>query len=257
MIGLSLNIPSENLIGLTLELRVNGGSIQVITFTGNGLISDINAQATSLRAYPSANVGVSFILVRNTLREAPGALSILGGTALSVLGLTPHDITQGSEYQLLATVTDLTPGDDMYEYSDPDGSLSDLYALTTLDSQGNESEKTAPRRASDFTGKVCVIEGLVHNIQGVRVPDVMVTVKPMAYAQSPSKSAYYTMEEVTVYSDPSGRFSIPLIQGARVQIDIPDLSFSKVIVVPATAYEFITTLPSDYDFRFASEGQGV
>jgi len=241
------------LSGKTLQLKMNGGATQTFTFDGASLSYDkINATITGGRAYLSA-ADSQYFLLRSDIRSAPGSVQIVGGTALVSMGLTPRLIQEKSEDVVIAQITANPDPQVIMEYTDLDGVCQDWYTVTSVDSHGTESAKAPYRQPTSYTGPVCVLEGIVTNLQGVRMPDIEVIATLVRYPQEIGKCPQITLEPITVYTGSDGRFSIPLLQGALVEFDIPSVGFSRNVTVPEKAYEFITDLQVDLDYRFPLE----
>lgn len=241
------------LSGKTLQLKMNGGSTQTFTFDGSSLSYDkINATISGGRAYLSV-ADSQYFLLRSDIRSAPGSVQIVGGTALVSMGLTPRLIQEKSEDVVIAQITANPDPQVIMEYTDPDGVCQDWYTVTSVDSHGTESAKAPYRQPTSYTGPVCVLEGIVTNLQGVRMPDIEVIATLVRYPQEIGKCPQITLEPITVYTGSDGRFSIPLLQGALVEFDIPSVGFSRNVTVPEKAYEFITDLQVDLDYRFPLE----
>jgi len=230
---------------------MNDLATQTITFNGvTPVIDKINATLLGGRAYTSV-VDPLYFLVRSDIREGAGVVQIVGGTALGPLGLTARTISEKSESYVIATVAALIDPLLSLEFQDLDGVLQDWYAISTLDSFDNESIKTAFRQPLSTAGQICVLEGVVVDVQGVRIPDSEVTARLVAYPQLASTCATgVTIAPVSTLSGPDGRFSLPLLQGALVILEIPAMNFSKNITVPAKSFEFITDLGVDLDYRY-------
>jgi hypothetical protein len=252
LIGFSATLPlPAALAGLTLQLAMNGGTTQTITFNGvQDAITVINATLQGGQAYPSTLAPTTFI-VRSNIREAPGSVQIVGGTALTLLAITSvRTITQLSENFLLATVPSLVDPTVPVTFDDPDGSLYDYYAVTSLDSVGNESLKTSWRQAITTTGPVCVIEGIVIDASGARIPDAEVRATPSNYPTDSGTGIQLAKEPIETLSDETGRFSIVLLQNTLVRIDIPCVGYSRNVTVPAQSYAFLTDLDVELDYQF-------
>jgi hypothetical protein len=251
MVGFRANNPAPSLLtGKTLQLKLNGGATQTFTFDGTTpSVDKINATITGGRAYLSV-ADNDYFFVRSDIRESPGSVQIVGGTALADLGLVARVITEKSEDLVLATVPALLDPDVLVTFEDEDGVLQDYYAITTIDSLSNESLKTSYRQPITSTGPVCVLEGLVIDLQGIRIPDAEVIAKLVRYPHSPETATHVTLAPVTTLSGPDGRFSLVVLQGALIQLEVPVLGFAKNITVPAKSYEFITDLTVDLDYRF-------
>lgn len=239
--------------GKTLQLKMNGGALQTITFNNiTPIVDKINATLTGGRAYTSIS-NSSFFFVRSDIREAPGKVEIVGGTALADFGLTAHVIQEKTEDLLIENVEALEDPQELVELEDPDGAMQDFYALTSVNSLDEESNKTNYVQATSFTGDICVIEGIVTDLQGVRIPDAEVSVRLLKFPHSPEKASQVTLAPITTLSGSDGRFSIALLQGALVQFEIPAVGFSREITVPAKAFEFITDILVDLDYRYPLE----
>lgn len=254
MIGFKSPIlPPSSLNTKTLQLRLNSGSTQTITFDGTTpVVGKINSTLTGGRAYPSIQ-NTAYFFVRSDMRTAPGNITIVGGTAMADLGLTARTIYEKSEDEMIATVPALPDPDATLTYEDPDGVCQDWYAISTVSSQGSESLKTPYRQPMTYTGEICVLEGIVTTIQGVRVPDAEVKATIIKYPVRVGKSPQLTREPVTVLTGPDGRFSLPLLQKVHVQLEIPAAEFIRNIEVPEKSCEFITDLQVDLDYRYPLE----
>lgn len=252
MVGFSF--PNVSLAGLTLQLKLNGGNTQTFTFTADPPHETINATITGGKAYLSQDS--SKILVRSNIREAPGSVEIVGGTALVTMEQTPRVIAEKTEDVLLSTVPALVDPDEVVEFEDPDGVLQDFYAISTLDDLGNESSKTAYKQPIASTGPVCVLEGIISSIQGVRIPDAEVKAT-LLVAPHVSQDSHIDKESVSVFSTPDGRFSIPLLQGSLVLLEIPSVKLSQEITVPEESYFFVKDLQTDLQYLYPPGYRGA
>lgn len=241
--------PSE-LNGLTLQLKLNGGATQTITFDNStSSVDKINATITGGMAYASLEDS-DYFLLRSDIRSTPGSVQIVGGTSLSVFGLTARTIYEKSEDIVIATIP--ATSDEMV-YEDPDGVCQDWYAITTLNTAGEESLKSPYRQPMTYTGDICVLEGIVTTLQGVRIPDAEVIATLIKFPQEIHKAPQISREPIKALTGVDGRFSIPLLQGALVQFEIPIVEFIRNITVPNKPCEFITDLQVDLDYRYPLE----
>jgi hypothetical protein len=239
--------PFIDLNGKTLQLKINGGVTQTFNFTSASAVDTINATIVGGRAYLAFS-GVQFLL-RSDNRET-GSVQIVGGTALTDLGLTARTITAQSEDLMLATVAPAIDPNDLVEFQDQDGVIQDWYALTTIDTFSNESLKTAYRQPISSTGPLCVIEGIVMNLQGARVVDAEVIATVQAPPEGSGSMSNITPEPISVLSGPDGRFSLPVLQKAIIRLEIPSMSLCRMIRVPESAYAFINDIAVDLDYRY-------
>lgn len=247
MVGFRAALPSpSDLSGLTLILSVNGTTAQGITFDGvDDAVTAINTQLTGARAYAAADPDAAYLYVRSNIRTAPGSIEVVGGTALVLLNLAPRVITERSESQLLATVAVLTDPTATVSYDDPDGVSDDFYAVSTVDHLGDESLKSSYRRPVTATGNLCMLEGLVMDMTGRRIADAEVVVTPAPAPQGAVTGAQVSKRPLRTLTGPDGRYALPVLQGLSVQIEIHEIGFSRVVVVPATLFANVADLASD------------
>jgi hypothetical protein len=178
MIGFktTLQAPFGLVNGDDLQLKVNDDTLQTITFDQDygivDLVDFINNNITGATAYKS-NYDDSLIL-RSNIREAPGFIQLVGGTALPKLGQTPRTISEKSEVEVIATI----PGTET-QYEDLDGVIHDYYGISTIDTMSNESSVSSLAQAVGFATAICVVEGKVIDLQGRRIPDIKVTAKSL------------------------------------------------------------------------------
>jgi len=251
IIGFVANIPLGPAIsGKTLELKMNGGATQTFTFNSSDSVVDtINNTISGGEAFLSYEDEDKFLL-RSNLRDENGSVEIVGGTGLSELGLTARVITEKSEDGLLSTVPAAEDPSSFMSFSDEDGALQDWYAISTVDSIGKESLKTEYKQAISFVGPLCVMEGIITDLQGVRQVDEEVRAKIVLIPQGVPVYTSISKNWVSTLSGPDGRFSLPLLQGAVVKFEVPVLGYSRNIRVPEKAYEFIKDLYIDLDYRY-------
>jgi hypothetical protein len=238
------------LIGKTIILRANcKPTATTITLTGGNPVDDINAAAQGFRAYDSS-LDVDQFLIRSDIREQPGSLQVVGGTALADLGLSARTVVEKSEDSLIATLPANPDPEAMLEFQDPDGVVQDWYAISTIDAYNNESRKSNYKQPITSTGPVCSIEGIITDLQGVRVPDAEISAKLVAFPHSPESASHVTLAPITTRTGSDGRFSLVLLQGALVELGIPAIGFFHNIRVPEQSYVFITDLRVDLDYQY-------
>lgn len=245
-------VPLATINGKTLELKLNGGPLLTVTFDGvTSIIDQVNGiiKGNGGEAFPTSDT-LSWCL-RSDLRCGPdGSVEIVGGTALADFLLTARVITEKSECIKMENV--LAPADPLcpVEYIDPDGVFGDYYALTTISSLNQESLKTELQQPIEASGALCIIEGVVVNLQGARVPDIEVSAEIQIPPEATTQVNTITKDAITVLTGPSGRFRLALLQGALVEFKIPELNFSRMITVPNLSFVFINDLIEDLDYRY-------
>jgi hypothetical protein len=235
--------------GKTLELRINGGDLQVFTFNATDSIVDtINNSIVDGKAYEGSDP--DRFIVRSNIRTAPGSVEIVGGTALTNFNLSPKIVTEKSDLVHIATVMALEDSSTSVEFQDQDGTLYDWYAVSTIDSNGAESAKSQLLQPVTYTGPICVIEGVVTDLQGVRLVDEEVRAKIIVVPQITNARATISKDWVSTITNPDGRFSLPLLQGAIVKLEVPVTGLSRNIKIPEKAYEFLADIESDLEYQY-------
>lgn len=255
IVGFEGNVVAPSaLTGLTLELATNLGPTQTAHFTGSEtLVAQINKTIAGGQAVASKIDPTRFIF-RVDPASAPGAVQVVGGTALSLLGVAPRLITKESEHRLIKAITAKTDDDiNGIEFCDPDGGLTDSYQLTTFDLDGVESDFTHYTSAQSSTGRLCNIYGTVSSVQGVRIPDAEVTVRTLGYAQSVVPSVFLDKETITVMTGADGKFKLWAVQGALVEINIDAIPLNRKVRVPDLPRVALTDLLVDRSYRFPLE----
>lgn len=249
IIGFHTNLPTPATVaGKTLQLKMNGGSLQTITFSGSAsLVDQINAVLLGGRAYLSYDT-VSFLL-RSDIRCGDGKVEIVGGTALGDLNLTVRTITEKSEDELLATVPAPVDPDAVVEYEDPDGVLGDWYAISVVNSMSQESTKTPWRQPITASGPLCIVEGLVITLQGARIPDAKVIATVQVPPESTEVISSISTQPVETLTGPDGRFSLPLLQCALVRLEIEAIGLSRMITIPEKSFVYLNDIRVDLDYR--------
>jgi len=245
-------VPLATVDGKTLEIKLNDGPLLTITFDAVTPIVDV------INAIIEGEGGKAFLTddtlnfcLRSDIRCGPdGKVEIVGGTALGDLSLVPKIITELSDVVKIGNVAAPVDPLELVEFIDPDGVFGDFYALTTISSLGQESLKTEFRQPIQASGPLCIIEGVVVNLQGARIPDIEIQAEIQIPPEATTEVNTITKDTITVLTDPSGRFRLALLQDALVEFKIPSLNFSRMITVPNKSFVFINTLIEDLDYRY-------
>ena len=240
-----------NVAGKTLILKVNTQTVQTITFTNDPLY-DLNTQVVGGRAYE--NFEQDGFIFRSDIRESPGYVEIVGGTALTDLQIgLPRLIEEKSEDELIAEVlADGRPPATFYEYRDNDGTLLDFYAISAVDIFDSETAKTDYYQPIASTKPLCVIEGTLCNIEGARLTDEAVCYSVAENSVFVDNQSAVSLSELVVYTSHNGVFSFAVIQGLEVRVKIPAIGFDSVVCVPAENFKFLNELILTDDYKFKS-----
>ena len=238
--------------GQTLILKFNGKPAQTFTI-GSDIVASINATIVGGVASVSALVPGNFI-VRSLIADMPGSVEIVGGTALATFGLTARLITEQSETVMLGQVEPAVLLTTLLNFSDTDGNNKDFYGVSTIDSSNIESALTNLRQPIVTSEPLCVLEGVVMDAQGTRLVDVIVKAKMIVDqnigAITSTDKLIYRRKHASTRTGIDGRFSLPLLQGAMFQIDIPATEFSRPVKIPAQAFVFINDLITDTRYTY-------
>jgi hypothetical protein len=244
MIGVKSSFEEPfGLSGDDLQLKVNNDNVQTIVFNDDlNVVLNINANLVGGTAYEATDT--DHIIIRSNVRTSPGFLVIVGGSAASKIGLPLATFSEASSMVHIGTI----PFGET-EFIDPDGVLEDYYAISTIDSGGNESNLSNPRQAINFTGPICVVEGCITDLQGKRVCDVKVLARIVTPPESVQDHSFITKKEISTLTGEDGRFSLPILQKASVIFEIDDTRISDPICIPERPYVFFDELPIDYNYK--------
>ena len=245
-----------DLEGKTLILSMNGNDPQTITFDGVTPIADmINGSLLGGRAYTSVSSD-EYLFVRSDVRSAPGSVEIVNGTSLPYFGLEPRTIYEKSEDFLLATIPAALNPESPVEFEDPDGSINDWYTVTSINGVGDESLKAPYKKPVSYSGELCVLEGVVTDLQGVRTPDAEVRATIMILPQERAVTTLINTAPITTLTGSDGRYSLPVLQAAFIRLEIPSVGYSRSFRVPMTPYAFVTDIPVDTAYQYPLEYNG-
>lgn len=247
IVGFQATIPDDSLDGLTLILSLNGHANQTFTFDSGDPVARINATIQNGIAVLSDDARSFFV-------RASDEVNIIGGTALTLLGLSVRDITALSESTFITNIPVNADPLVVLEYDDPDGLLQDYYAISTVDTNSSESNLTDFIQPMTATGPLCTITGLIVDSQGNRIVDTTITATIETMPQTVSGAGIITTP-VTVRTDSAGRFRLPLLQGALVRLEVPVLRYARVIKVPTTSTADFLTLPINRSYQFNDRDQ--
>lgn len=116
--------PFDFLQGTTLEIQVDGGDTQTVTFTATNpipiatVVSTFNGTVTGA----SGSDGYGRLVITGGNTGTDGTLTIVGGTSLSVLGFTTDQEANGQDPHIT-----LVAGTSSYEYDDSSGATTYYY----------------------------------------------------------------------------------------------------------------------------------
>ena len=86
---------------------------------------------------------------------------------------------------------------------------------------------------------VCLIRGVIHGLDDTPVPEAQVRACVRLTEQDQSGQlagqSGIASDPVVVFTDATGQFSIGLVQGAVVLLEIPAINLRRFITVPADA----------------------
>jgi len=234
--------------GKSLTLALNGDPSQTINFTTSNPIADINLSLVGGKAYLSDS-GTEFI-IRSDIREAPGSIEIISGTALVDLGLSPITVTEKSNPVAITNILAAVDPTTQLEFEDKDGSLLDYYSITTINSLSDESNYAPFQQPIAATRSLCVVEGLVANLQGARIPDALVEAVIELPPEVTEPGAHITKDTISTLSGVDGRFQLPILQGALVSIRIPEIGYDQMVEIPLTNFVFLEDLEATTEAKF-------
>ena len=232
--------------GDALKLKINNQKVQSIRFDREYAIGDLidllNEGFEGLEV--SKKSDSDQLIFRSKLSCEDSFIEVFGGSALSKMGLTKGTYSQNGDFSLWATVTG-----DTSEYADPDGDLNDLYYITNV-KDSNIYKNTTIMGPSKVHGEICVIEGFLYSLNGTRVADVEVRAKIVCPPENYFPGGYIQEEYVSYLTDESGRFSLPVLRGAKILFEIHKARVSDPVQVPGQPFVFFDELDIYGDYKF-------
>lgn len=229
--------------GATLNIKANGGANQLLTLPALNSVDYLNS--VLVNAYASESFDGLSVYIRSTVGCYPGSIEILENT----LGLTPRLITERSESELIGIVTADNTDGAVETFIDNNGNYQDFYAVSSVGMNAIESKKTSWRQPLPAQGPLCVVEGTVINLQGIAIADIDVVATLHETPKARSLS-YITREPISTKTSPEGRFSLPLVQGALVKLEIPAVGYSQMVTIPCRSYIFLQELLVDMNYTY-------
>lgn len=252
MVGIHLpHVPPSALYGTTLVVSVDGRPAETVSFVGpDSVAQQVNRQLSRGIAYTAQNASDGTFL-RSPSGAAPGSVEVLGGTSLPIFDLEVGLRTERSEWYLVGDIPGSGSGsEEVVSFSDPDGGELDYYSISTISSSGEESRRSPPIRPLTGTpGPVCVVSGTISDAQGIYVEDAKVVATPLALPIF-TFGAGLSKKPVVALTDAYGKFSLPLLQGTSVIMEVEETGYSRTFTVPSKDSIDIADLESDFEHRY-------
>lgn len=236
--------------GTDLVLNMNGTGEQTFVFNDtDSAVTTINQTIEGGHAFDSFQDDTKFLL-RSDIKDENGSVEIVGGTAMNALGITPRVITEQSEEDLIHTEPVAEEENATYEYKDPDGDTEDWYRMTTVDSNGNESRPTEYKQATSDSGALCVVEGMVTDLQGARVPDAVIQAQIMDFDQTVIDPTYVSTDVIETLSQSDGRWALPILQNTLVRLVVDAVNYDEYVRIPEKTWVEWTDLEITQEHRW-------
>lgn len=162
--------------------------------------------------------------------------------------LTPN-VEEIDQLELLATL-----GPDEFSYIHAIGTINDYYGISTVNSLGQESKISPLKNAEDYVPPLCRIIGRIVNLQGARVADAVVKAHVLQIPEYPGmERILITKQEVKTLTGIDGKFSLQVLQGAEILLEIDSIRVSDPIKVPNLPIVKYIDLPIFEEYmKFAS-----
>ncbi len=232
--------PFASLQGQDLKIKIDGGTIQTVTFTAANPISLANVISefnTDIVGAVASDDGTGKLKITGGNSGTDGTLELTGGTGLSILGFTSGDKDNGED-----THISLMTGIDSYEYADQSGSASFWYRTRFYNqTSGNVSSWSDWTQGS--TGSVIDASFLtigkirLAGIDGTALVEQEVT---LVNVFSPLSADGYFLagRSKTIKTDGSGYAETTLIKESVIDLVIEGTSVIRRIEVPSSGTEF-------------------
>jgi hypothetical protein len=245
------NAGSFNLVGLTLEVKVDNDATVLITFTGvnplttTQVVDQVNTALGASIATDDANR----LRLTSTITGTASKMEIIGGTALAVFGFTAGDRDIGEEPYIT-----LVAGQENYAFTDNDGEAGYFYRSWFHNTVNNQdSQRSAPFEGVPGTqvtsGTLSLATIDLVDLSGRALPDRAITVYPVSI---PLTVEGYGVDlgraGITVLTDNSGHAELSLIRGARVKVVFEGTQFIRTIDVPdQSTFDLLVAVSAEDD----------
>jgi hypothetical protein len=232
---------SFTLNGKTLELEVDGGSEQTITFvTADPINADdtvdfINDNLTGATATEDTGA----VRLTSDTTGTSSLLEITGGTSLTELGFTLDALDNGED----ARIT-LQAGVETYEYDDQSGD-PDNYYRTRFYNSGTGAVSSYSDPVKGDIGSIISASQLIlatvdlANLDGTPIDDRRVSFHsvyvPGGFIVDDIGVVGRTVD---IFTDQAGHAETMLVKGALVNVSISGTSIMRQITIPTSGSEF-------------------
>ena len=259
--------PSANISdGDTLEIKINGGVTQTITFsntfitdgaaTVNEIVDNINDSLTGATASISNNTGTSEVVLRVPDPKKNSSIEIIGGTAQAELsfptGLFSFAL-KTTQYQVLTVTSASTTA-----FEDRDGSLFDYYKVFATSATGLVGQTSVVKTLSAYFDEVptrAIIYGYLFDAGGnPSVKKDVIIRPPDDHFPSLDKGLHssqigISFDEHRVLSDEDGYFETEVISDIVIRLSIPSINYDLVVRSPVQQSDFTKLLLVHDDLR--------
>lgn len=234
---------SEDFAGIankTFKLQVNSGPEQTVTFTLPdpvdlvNVVAQINAQVTGLVA---SDDGTGKVKLTGNLVGTGGTIAITGGTALTILGFTSGQRTNGKDSNIT-----LLPNQTVYQYDDQSGLSTNWYRSRYYNSISGVfsswSDWIQGTTGAAISGANLILGRIkLSGLDGTALQNREVTI---VNVYNPLKVEGYGImgANLSKYTDALGQAEFMLVKGATVDVIIKGTSITRRIIVPTTGTEF-------------------
>ena len=226
---------SFNVVGKTIEIKVDNNATVLVTFTGTDpltttqVIDQINtALGASIATDESGQVRLT-----STVTGTASKMQVVSGTSLVDFGFTAGDRDIGEE-----PYTTLVAGTEVYPFTDNDGQAGYFYRAWFFNTTNNqESPKSAPFEGVPGTqvtsGQLSLATVDLVDLTGTALANRKVSLYPVA--QSLIVEGFgvdFARAGITIETDNSGHAETNLIRGSRVKVVFEGTNYIRTIDVP-------------------------
>lgn len=252
--GISIPFPNSLQSGDVLQFSATSPTVQRVTITATDItsvVAAINTQGKGIQA--TANTASTAILLRCTATVNP-KLKLYPCTFLTDTGIPVQLVAPKMNPSLVGTVAGVTAPSN-YTFSDADGSPYDYYYITSVKSSV-ESIPSIWQKPLVTPESLCVIEGRVKSLQNNPIVGAEVKMSPIGGVAT-SDSSGVVFPPLIAYTDDLGRWSLPVLQGTQLLVQIPSVGYNQVVEIPAQSYELFSNLAPVNDYYFSPDGDIV
>ena len=230
-----------NVLGLDLQLQIDGGLVQTIDFSALAPPSTMGQVAAFINGVlTGATAGIDGdgeLTITTALTGTGATIKVVGGNAVPALGLQVDQFDNGESPRIII--------------------VSGVFKYPFVDQSGDENNFYKTRFVSSISGALSDFSDPIQGTTGTIISAANLITAKVVLANmdgTPNEGQYVFLRELktpltiegataigtkkTLVTDPLGRAETDLIRGSIVEFSIPGTQIARRITVPTVGTEF-------------------